>query len=595
MIKEGLAAEPLGAVRASPTSSHVITRLVVVNGPELDQNLKSINRLISFENRTILVCSTTDRMKARRCDASLCRPDRPCSSAESVLFGHGGDTVSRLLGNSLLVTLLNGLTLCASLALYPFIVVRFTATDTDAFFLALTLPWLVVGPMMNAVSSVLIPILTECKILRAESVETTVSSTLTYGMIVAVIGAVIIGIVAPAILVSESRWLSPDMAARVSTATLWLLPLILFQTAICVLEAAANAFERFWLPASGLLARQLATLVTLAVTQPLLGTSSLPVSYTAGAAVNLAMLMAYSPNRWALIRPNMNLGSDTRAAIRLAAPVLASTLILQIGMVIGRLLAAQLGPGSVTALDYATRATTAVMELATSGVLIVILADWSRTQISGAAAQLQQKVGDTLRMAMFLAMPLVAVLFALRAPVIDLWLGHAGGGAQFTSVVAAAFGFFLLGLPIDIAARIYVRALLVRHSTRVLAVLSAARVGVTTILAIALLKKLGVSAIAIADSVGILLTLTGLVYFAARQLNIRAQFAHTSVVKMLLAAAAGWLSADATFDAVAQMPPLVALTAAGLAGVAGYLVVTSALGSSELAHVQRLLGRRDSR
>ena len=100
--------------------------------------------------------------------------------------------MSRLAWNSVVITFLNVLTLVAGLLLYPFIAGRFEATATDAFFLALTVPWLIIGPVMNEVASTLIPVLTECRHRRPEAVAHLVGSALTRGALLSASSALIL-------------------------------------------------------------------------------------------------------------------------------------------------------------------------------------------------------------------------------------------------------------------------------------------------------------------------------------------------------------------------------------------------------------------
>ena len=230
------------------------------------------------------------------CSRPGCIRDRP--------RGHPFSAVSRLAWNSILVTCLNGLTLVAGLVLYPFIAARFDARATDAFFLALTIPWLIIGPVMNAVSSTLIPVLTECRFRRPEVVPSLVGSAVTYGALVSAAAALLVGALTPTGLGLAGSSLAREAIDRVTANTFLLLPLVVLQTVTSILDAASNSAGCFWLPATATLVRQVATLLGVAVIQPFVGERSLAVGFTVGAVAHLAILSMF----WTHARTSLTLG-----------------------------------------------------------------------------------------------------------------------------------------------------------------------------------------------------------------------------------------------------------------------------------------------
>jgi putative peptidoglycan lipid II flippase len=496
--------------------------------------------------------------------------------------------VSGLAWNSALITCLNALTLVAGLVLYPFIAKAFDANATDAFFMALTIPWLVIGPVMNAVSSTLIPVLTECRLRRPETVARLVGSAITNGVLVSVIAALLLGALTPTGLTLAGSSLSADAIARVRANTFLLLPLVVLQTVTSVLDAASNAAKCFWLPASATLLQQLATLGAIALLSGPFGDHTLAIGFAVGAAAHLAMLVAFWRHADTSVRLGWRIPSELRTAWRLAVPLLVATAALQVGVLLSRFVAAGLGPGSVTALDYAYRVTMAVVEVSSSGLLLVILADWSATVVNGNPAELRTKLRNVMPLVLFTLLPMVFVLHALRLPVVTVWLGTSGIAPEFIALTAAVLGYLLLGVPLDIAARVYVRAFLVWQETRVLAWLAVVRLAVSVALFFVLTPYMGVPGIALADVAGIVLVLGGLAIAARRYLAGPVAGMRGSIIRLAAATGGGWLSATAIAALMGTVAPIPLILLVGTASLAIYMLLTWIFGVDELRVVRNL-------
>lgn len=496
--------------------------------------------------------------------------------------------MSRLAWNSALLTVLSGLTLVAGLVLYPFIAGRFEARQTDAFFLAMTVPWLIIGPVMNAVSLTLIPVLTECRHRRPEGVSSLVGSAITWGAMLSAIAAVALAALTPVGLTLLRASMNPEDVARVTANTMLLLPLVVLQTVTSVLDASSNSAGCFWLPASATLLRQLVTLVAIAALQVPLGDRSLAVGFTLGAVGHLGLVLAFWRHARTTVRLGWQLPQELRVSWRLAVPLLVATAALQVATLLSRFVAATLGPGSVTALDYAYRVANAVIEVSSSGVLLVILADWSTAVSSGNAQALRAKLRNAMPLILFTMLPMVFVLHALRLPVVSLWLGPSGVAPGFLALTAATLGVLLLGVPLDIAARVYARAFLVTQRTGILAWAALGRLAVSGLLFFVLARRLGVPGIALADVAGILLVFVGLSLAARARLGGSVDGMMGRMLRLLGAAGAGWLTASALVPALGTVAPAALILTVGVASLMAYILSAWALGLPELRAIRTL-------
>ena len=497
--------------------------------------------------------------------------------------------MSRLAWNSAVVTCLNILTLVAGLVLYPFIAAHFEARVTDGFFLALTIPWLIIGPVMNAVSSTLIPVLAECRHRQPGAVGQLVGSTITYGVGLSAVAAVVVGALTPLGLTLAGSSLTPDGVDRVVANTFLLLPLIVLQTVTSVLDAASNSAGCFWLPAGATFVRQLATFAGIALFKADFGDLSLAAGFTVGAVVHLAVLWAF----WRHAKTEVTLGrqvpSELRIALRLAIPLVIGSAALQVVVLLSRFVAARLGPGSVTALDYAYRVSNAVIEVTSSGVLLVILTDWSAAVMNGTSSVLRTKLRNAMPLVLFTVLPLVFILHALRSQLLTLWLASAGVSAAFIALTAATLGFLLIGVPLDIASRVYARVFLVRRDTRILAGVAIGRLALSGALFFVLAGYLGVPGIALADVIGILFVLAGLSLAARRLLEGPVTGLAGPLLRLTAAATGAWVSAKAIVIVLSTFPLVPLIAVVGSAALVVYILLAWGLGSHEFRTVWEIV------
>lgn len=498
--------------------------------------------------------------------------------------------------NSIVVTVLNAASQVASFVLFAGIAALFGAnSETDAFFLAMTIPALFIGSAVNAITSVFIPVLTECRVQRPHVLGSLIGSALLYAVLGSLAGALVLAAASPAIFQITGRNLSAETRQLAMQHTVVLLPMIAVQIAIGIVAAVYNSAGRFWLPAVASVARFVSTLGVIIALRPILGITSVPVSFVLGVVLSLGLLAAFWPQLGIRLTFEWTLEPDLGRSLRLSVPLIVGTAALQFNIVVSRFLAAQLPEGSVSILDYASRISSGVMELLTSGVLLVTLADWSRVAVAGESKTLRAKLRDTVLMVLFVIMPLVAILIALREPVIGLTLQRGQFGPDLTLATATVLLFFLIGIPADVVGRIYVRLLLVWQETWVMGLAAIFRVCIAIALSVLLMSSLGVSALAIADTVTVAIVSLAFVYVVHRKMQSASLGAWRPLAKILAAALVSGVTASITFGLIFPRSSGLALVAGGLTGLAAYLLASWLLRARELFAFFRWMGLGQSR
>ncbi len=493
------------------------------------------------------------------------------------------------------MTALNTAAQLASFVLFAAIARLFGANSrTDAFFLALTIPMLLIGPVVNAVRAVFIPIIAECRARHPETQGRLIGSTLLYVLLLSIAGAALFALAAPLVLPYTATGLAPEARHLVVQLTLLLLPLVVAQALSAVVAASYNATGRFTLPAAAAGLRHIVALLVIILLSRRWGVLALPTGFVAGAAFQLGLLVLCWRQLDIRIEWTFRVVEQFRRSLRLAVPLILGTVALYLAILVTRYLASWLPPGSVTILDYASRITSAVMEVLTSGVLLVILANWSRLVQRASARMLYERLRQAVVLVMFVVMPVLAILFALRGQAVTLLLGRGEFDATLTSATASIFAVLLLGLPLDIIGRIFTRLFLVRQATWVMGTAAAVRLALVTALSLALMGRFGLHGLAAAESIGIAVVTVYFVWIASRMEPETALVRGTIVplIRICLLAGIAGLVAGLAASLLSGQHLVLVLVLSSSAGAAVYAGVAFVAGADELRDLRSQFSRR---
>jgi putative peptidoglycan lipid II flippase len=501
--------------------------------------------------------------------------------------------MKRVAFDSAIVTILNLLGQIASFVLFAGIAALFGANaDTDAFFLALTIPSLFIGSAVNAITSVFIPVLTEYRIRQPDELGRLVGSALLFMATLSAVALLITVPAASSIIRLTGGGFSAETQQLAAGHLLLLTPLIATQTLIGVLAAVFNAAQRFVLPSAAMVVRHLATLLLIWALRPMLGTLSLSVAFVLGTGVHLLLLVAFLPRLQIRISFHSRITRELLQPFRLALPLIGGTAALQLGIILSRFLAAQLPPGSVSILDYATRISSAVIEILTSGVFLVTLADWSRLVAEGVHEELRHRLRQTVLVVLFFVTPVVAALLVLREPIIVLLLQRGAFDSSKVAVTSQVLALLLLGIPIDVIGRAYVRLFLVWHETLVIGALAALRLVILGSIALILTPTLGLIGIALAENSALLIITLCLVLLANRRLGNTFAGLWLPITKIAIASSACAAAMTLATGSLQQASVFVIVPLATLIGAICYVATSWLLRIQELAYLFQLISDR---
>jgi putative peptidoglycan lipid II flippase len=202
---------------------------------------------------------------------------------------------------------------------------------------------------------------------------------------------------------------------------------------------------------------------------------------------------------------------STTAAIGREYAYLAATAAVAGGATfIGQSMAATLGEGGISTLNYGTRLAGVLLAIGPAALGVTILPRFSEVVAERDWKTLRRSVTRILLASISAAALFAVVLIALSAPIVRLTLQRGAFTANDTAAVAAIQTYSLTQMPFLVGTTILMRVIAALKANRVLLPLSAAILVVNTGLNYVLMTRYGVFGIALAGSLAHALMFAGL-------------------------------------------------------------------------------------
>jgi putative peptidoglycan lipid II flippase len=328
----------------------------------------------------------------------------------------------------------------------------------------------------------------------------------------------------PPAKVALSRTLLGYMAA--------LLPL----TAVSVIwRSVLNAHHRFAMAAIAPVMTPMVTIAAVIVGTRQFGVAALAAGTTLGATAELAALFAALRRSNLPAFPRLRWSSDDVSRVfQQYCPIVVSSAVMGGSGIVDQTMAAMLGAGSVSALNFGTRV---------SGVLIAVgpvalsTALFPRLSAMAARAEwrgLRSMLGRYLLLAAVVTVPLACALAWFSEPIARIVFERGAFVPRDTQVVAAVQAFSFLQLPLTVALALLLRAVASLRDNAVLIKVSVLALFANAALDYILMRRMGVAGIALSSTAVhlLLLTLAGAIVFRRLRSLVLSEGKHSNDVAL---------------------------------------------------------------
>lgn len=475
--------------------------------------------------------------------------------------------------------------------------------ELDAFFAAFRIPDLIFQLVAaGAVASALVPmvagLLANGERARAWRMVATIANLMLVGLLVLAIAAFLLA--EPLLALITPGFHGAQLARTVDLTRLMLAAPILLALG-AVATSALNAEGRFAASAVAPIVYNLAIIGAALVLAPMLGVTGLAIGVVAGAACQFLVQVPalYRLGFRYVARIDLS-DAEARRALALMGPRVLGLGATQITFVVMTSLASDLGTGAISAYNIAYALLQIPLGVIGIPLGIVIFPSLARELAIGRAANYLELLTRSIRILIFVMLPITALGMVLRVQVVQLLLGYGKFTGAAIALTADTLLLFMLGLTAHSLIGVVARAFYARQDTRTPVAAAILAVALNTTLGALLIGRIGLPALGLAIATAAWIELIVLVWAFRRgthELDLRGilgvgfRCALAAVLAALVAIAVmqgvtGLLNPGALAGGVTPSPGklvlLVEVTLATLAGGLAYLATAFVLRVPEL-------------
>jgi len=477
--------------------------------------------------------------------------------------------------------------------------------DLDAFFAAFRIPDLIFQLVAaGAVASALVPLLAGLLATGAPVRAWRVVSTVANLMLVALVVLAVVAFVVAEPLVAA---ITPGFDAAGLAKTVDLTRIMLVAPILLALGAVAtsalNADRRFGASAVAPILYNLAIIGGAVLLSGPLGVTGLAIGVVVGSFGHLVVQLPALARAGFRYVPRIDLSDEqARRALALMGPRVLGLGVTQITFVVMTSLASNLGAGAISAYTIAFALLQIPLGVIGIPLGIVIFPSLSREIAIGRTSNYVELLTRSLRILIFVMLPITALAMVLRLQIVELLLGYGRFDQAAVHLTADTLLLFMLGLTAHSAIGVLARAFYARQDTRTPVAAAILAVVVNTSLGVLLVGPLGLPALGLAIATAAWIEALVLLWMLGRReagfdLRAIASVTRHAVIGSAVAAVAALLvlqvaSALLGPGAVAGVPAqpgkavlLIEAALASVAGILAYVGVSIALRIPELPSI----------
>jgi putative peptidoglycan lipid II flippase len=414
---------------------------------------------------------------------------------------------------------------------------------------------------------------------------------------------IIVGVIALLAPMLVRTLIAPGLDPALQTLTVRLLRLMLVTPAVFgvsgVVMGALNAHQHFLLPALAPSIYNLSIIGGALLLGPSFGVVGMAIGVVTGAFLHLLVQVPQAVRYGARYVPALGLyNPSVREVGRLMAPRVLGTAVAQINLVINNSLAAGMGEGAISAINFAWMLMLLPQGVFAQAVGTAAFPTFAAQAARGEWKEMRQALSATLRGIFFLSIPATMGLMVLGRPLVSLLFEYGAFGTASTDAVNWALIFFALGLVGHAGLEIVARAFYALHDTFTPVWVGGLTMGLNVALSLTLpmvfasagLQPFG--GLALANSVATLLQFVVLLVLMRRRMNgihgrrLAGTFAKSSLAaSAMVVALIGW---QAALSGAGRL----ILGGGGLVlGLSVYLIGSMLLRTEELHAIVRIVRR----
>jgi putative peptidoglycan lipid II flippase len=378
-----------------------------------------------------------------------------------------------------------------------------TSDALDAYYMAFLLPSFLIGVIASSGNAAFIP--TYIEVQRREGADA--ARRLFSSFVVLIVGLLFFISLALAI---TQRWTLPLLAHGFEPSKLALTRVLFFILVASIWLSGLNTVWRAVLNAHGCFAltgiapisTPFVIAVLLVASRPASRIYALTFGTILGTVAELAIAGYGLSRRGISLLPRWyGLSSALRRAFAQTWPASTGSILMGSTVLVDQSMAAMLGPGSVSALNYASKLLSMLLTVGLSSLGITLLPNFSQQSADSDWATMRAVLSTYTRGVLLVASLLTVLLIAFSRPIVGLFFQGGAFSQENANLVARVQTLLGLELPFYATAGLYVVAIQALKRNQILMWGTLISVTLNVILNYIFMKIIGLPGIALSTSV----------------------------------------------------------------------------------------------
>ncbi len=395
-----------------------------------------------------------------------------------------------------------------------------TASELDAFLIALTIPSFLLSIIAGSFNSALIPTYIRVREQSgARSAQKLFAGASLWSIGLLIVTTFIMLASIPLYLPLLTKGFSADKLA-LTYRLLWTISPLLLLTGIGnIWGAVLNAGEKFALVALVPMITPVLTIVLLFGFQSW-GVFNLVMGMVGGQLIEMLIVGIVLKQQGFSLRPKWHgFNTDLNEVARQYAPAIVGSFLMCSTSLVDQSMAAMLPAGSVAALNYGNRIVTLPIIIASTALSTAVMPYFSKMVAKDDWSGIRSSFNHYLLLIFAASVPLTGAIMFLSEPIVQTLLQRGSFNANDTRIVAQIQSCFALQIPFYIGCMLVVRLISAMRTNQILIVGSACNLAINIGLNYVFMQWLGVAGIALSTSFVYIFSFFFLLFFVLRNLK----------------------------------------------------------------------------
>jgi putative peptidoglycan lipid II flippase len=366
----------------------------------------------------------------------------------------------RILAASLTVGVLSSIAHVCTAAKELVVAYQFGTTDVlDAYLIAFLLPSFLISVVAGSFPSAFIPVYVDVQHREGKvAAEELYANVMGWSLVILVGLSLIMALLASAFLPMLGSGFNEAKLGITRSLFFTLLPLLIVKGVTALWTMKLNATDQFAFASMVPILTPVMTIVALVYGSSQWGIFALAAGTVIGALAEAIIVALYLTSVKVTLIPRwFGRGSDVAQVMKQYGPAVAGAALMTGTMLVDQAMAAMLGPGSVSALNYGGKVVSFALAIGATALGTAILPHFSRMVSSADWEGVRHTLDTYVRLILKISIPLTLIAVVLSEPIVRALFERGAFTAIDTHIVAQVQIFLLLQVPLYLVGIVIVR------------------------------------------------------------------------------------------------------------------------------------------